>query len=385
VQNAACRTLLAWALALSLAGAALAAPAAPAVAPPSPLIEASGRATIYHGDLAGARQRAIEAALLRGLERYAGLRIEARTLIRQGELIDREVRSHTRGFVESYEVTAERTEGNEQVVDVQLKVAAVPVDEALRRLLPATTTLLLVRESNLGQPVAGTALASALAPPFLGARLLLLAGEPLERATAATPASYLAAPDPESTRELGLRWMSGLLVVAEASTRQLDSGPGSLGYAVDAAALRPVVAASGHLAILAAATGESIATRRFDDVRGSDATSAERAGTAALRQLGDEMHRFLVEALGRYIQTVGYPLRVEIRGAAAGEGGRRVRQILEATRWIESVELEREEPSLTVLRASCREKPVYVVEELRQSPEITIERFDALAGQLELR
>jgi len=43
---------------------------------PSPVVTVTGRAAIYHGDLAGARERAVRAALVRALERYAGLRIE---------------------------------------------------------------------------------------------------------------------------------------------------------------------------------------------------------------------------------------------------------------------------------------------------------------------
>lgn len=87
---------------VAIVGSSLVAAAAPAL--PSPTLTVSGRATIYHDDLAGARERAVEGALIRALEQYAGIRIEATTLIKKGELIDREVRANTHGFVRSFEV-----------------------------------------------------------------------------------------------------------------------------------------------------------------------------------------------------------------------------------------------------------------------------------------
>ena len=101
-------------LAAVTVGCLAAAPSAAAELPsPEPTLTATGRAAIYHDDVAGARERAVHAALIRGLERYGGLRIESSTLIKKGELIDREVRAHTRGYVRSYEVLESRREGDE--------------------------------------------------------------------------------------------------------------------------------------------------------------------------------------------------------------------------------------------------------------------------------
>ena len=75
-------------LAAVTVGCLAAAPSAAAELPsPEPTLTATGRAAIYHDDTAGARERAVHAALIRGLERYGGLRIESSTLIKKGELI----------------------------------------------------------------------------------------------------------------------------------------------------------------------------------------------------------------------------------------------------------------------------------------------------------
>lgn len=353
--------------------------------PPSPTLAVSGRAAIYHEDLAGARERAVRAALVRGLERYAGLRIEASTLIRKGELIDREVRAHTHGYVRSFEVVDSRRDGGEMVVEVRLTVAEEPVAASFRRLMSATTTLLLVREANLGRPVDGQILPAMLADPFFTTDLVVPPAERLAELAAKVPESFYGKPDPATAKELGLRWLAGVILVVRADTRKLDGGAGSLGYDVDPAVLRPVVAADGDLTLLDGGSGRVLASRRFEDVRGSDNACAERAGREALTALAVEMRGFVVERLSAHVRELGHPLRVVARGAAAADGGRGVVRLLETTRWVERVEVVRQAAGEAVLQATCRENPFYVVEELRQSPEIRVVRFDAGLGEVEVR
>ena len=182
----------------AIVGPSLAAAASPAL--PSPTLSVSGRATIYHDDLAGARERAVEAAMIRALEQYAGVRIEASTLIKKGELIDREVRANTHGFVRSFEVLDTTREGNELVANVRVTVAAEPVEESFRRMMSATTTLLLVREANLGQPVDGALLAPVLADPFFTANLVAPPAASLAWLDRGLAAAFYSSPDPATAR-----------------------------------------------------------------------------------------------------------------------------------------------------------------------------------------
>jgi hypothetical protein len=367
----------------AIVGPSLAAAASPAL--PSPTLTVSGRATIYHDDLAGARERAVEAAMIRALEQYAGVRIEASTLIKKGELIDREVRANTHGFVRSFEVLDTTREGNELVANVCVTVAAEPVEESFRRMMSATTTLLLVREANLGQPVDGALLAPVLADPFFTANLVAPPAASLAWAHRGLAAAFYSSPDPATAKELGLRYLAGVIVVASADTKKLDSGADSLGYGVDPGVARPVVAAAGNVTILSGETGSVIASKRFEDVRGSDASDASRAGVKALEDLGARMKQFTIESLSAYVKELGYRLRVVASGDAAVNGAARLRQMLEDTRWVRRVELARQEPGSATLQVSCVERPAYVIEELRQEPGLEIVRFDAASGEVEVR
>ena len=368
--------LFAAAVVLSSTGAVGAA-AAPALPLPPSSVTATGRATIYDQDLAGARDRAVEAALLRAVEQYAGLRIESSTLIKKGELIDREVRSHARGFVKSYDVTEAKQDGTEMVVQLRAEISPTPVEQAFRRLVSSTTTLLLVRETNLGKPLAGQVLPAFMADPFFTSKVVVPPVSTLETAGKRLPASFLSGPDPATAKELGLRHLAGLIVVASAATKKLDSSAGSVGYDVGTSVLRPVVAAEGNVWILSGQDGRLIASRRFDDIRGSDASDPARAGIKALTDLAGRMRAFLVEKLSEHVQSLGQGFRVTVTGPAAAEGAARVRQILQNTRWVKRVDVASEEPGRTVLQVTAVEIPFYVVEELRHSSGLKVTRFDA--------
>ena len=365
---------------VALPGAAFAAPAAArsgGMVPPPATLTVTGSAAIFDDNVPAARDRAVEAALLRAVEQYAGLRIEATTLIKKGELIDREVKAHARGFVKSHEVLEESRAGNELVVKVRVEVSPKPVEEAFRKYLSATTTLLLVTESNLGKPVPGQVLAAALADPFFTSKVIVPPASTLDSARGKVPAAFFSNPDPGASKELGIRYLAGLIVVAQVSTKKLDSGADSLGYKVEADVLRPVVAAEGNVTILSGQDGRVIASRRFDDVRGSDSSDATRAGMKALQTLSESMRAFMVEKLSEQVKALGYELRVVVTGDAAANGAERVRQALESTRWVRRVEVGKEEPGQTVLKATTVENPFYVVEELRHSGRLKVVRFDS--------
>lgn len=352
---------------------------------PATELEATGRATIYHDDLAGARERAVQAALRRGLEQYAGLRIESSTLISKGELIAREVKAHTHGYVRSFEVLRSERESAELVVRVRLVVADEPVAESFRRLIAATSVVLLVDERNLGESTGGAFLRDQLLDPLAGAELTLPPPEVLQELSTQLPSEFFRAPDSATIREIGLRWLSEMVVVARAETEQLDSATAGIGYEVDASVTRPVVAARGELGVFEARTGEPLVLRSFEDVRGSDASSPDRAGREALDELARRMAEALVQELSEEKVRRGFTLQVVVEGPQGADGAPRVRQVLESTRWVEAVELVEEGEDRSVLRARTAEKPVYVIEELRRALEVEIRGFEAGQNLLTLR
>ena len=259
------------------------------------------------------------------------------------------------------------------------------VAETFRRWLSSTSTLLLVRDRHLSGPADERLLATVLASPLATSALTAPSPEQQNELADRVPESFYRDPDSAGVRELGLRWLAGWVVVAEGDTRSLRTGSEALGYAVAAEVARPVVSASGTLSLFDGLSGKLLATRRFEDHRGSDAVDPERAGRRARSLLAEAMRDFLLEELATHLREVGFPLRVVVDGPAADLGSRHLAEVLRGVRWVEAVELEEEKSGQLTLLARCRENPTYVVEELRQVEGLRIVSFDAGLGRVEVR
>lgn len=343
---------------------------------------ASGSATVYHGDVAGAHDRAVAAALLRGLERQSGLRLEGSTLVRQGELVERELRARTGGFVRDYKVVSSRRDGDQVTVGVLLDVADDVDAASFAPIAGASATLLVVCERDLDRAPGNRVVGALLAAPFLRAPHSLAVGDAVLCEGFAAGSRDL---DPDEVRTLADRHAAATIVVAAVESAPLDSGTRSLGYTVASSALRPVAAARAAAAIYSGATGERLAGLAVDDARGSDASRPERAAEEARVRAGGRLRNLLVERLAAGVRDEGYPLRIVVHGHRARGGAAGLVARLETSRWFERIELVAESAGQVELRAHCRERPALMVAELRGEPGLEIVRFDAARALVEVR
>jgi len=121
-------------------------------------IVASGLGSILQGDVAHARDDAIEDALRRGLEQAMGMMIEAESLVENFQLIEDNIYSKTSGYVQTYDVLREGKR-NEQLYEVTLrarvKTAALQDDlDAIATLMRRKNTprmMVMIQESNIGE------------------------------------------------------------------------------------------------------------------------------------------------------------------------------------------------------------------------------------------
>ncbi|MDI6809610.1 MAG: flagellar assembly protein T N-terminal domain-containing protein [Candidatus Eisenbacteria bacterium] len=70
-------------------------------------VRASGMAVIFAGDVAQAREKAIDDALKHALEQAVGLLVESETIVENFQLIEDNVYSKTKGYVQSYNIISE--------------------------------------------------------------------------------------------------------------------------------------------------------------------------------------------------------------------------------------------------------------------------------------
>ncbi len=122
------------------------------------VVVATGIGSIVAGDVAHARDDAINDALRTGLEQALGMLLESETLVENYQLIEDNIFSKTRGYVQSYEVIRERKR-DEQLYEVTVravvKIANLKNDldgiATLMRRKNMPRTMVMIKERNVGE------------------------------------------------------------------------------------------------------------------------------------------------------------------------------------------------------------------------------------------
>jgi hypothetical protein len=154
-------------LAFALAGAGLSQTANPADGPQE--IVSTGIGAIVGGDVAHARDDAIEDALRKGIEQVLGTLLEAQTLVENFQVIDDNIMTKTKGYVQNYQVLKEQKNGPdlyEVTVKAVVKVADIKDDlegiATLMRRKNMPRAMVMIDEKNIGETPGYTALETDL-------------------------------------------------------------------------------------------------------------------------------------------------------------------------------------------------------------------------------
>ena len=149
---------LAWIVFILLMAGSLSAQVADTTARQVREVVASGMGSIIDGDLAHARDDAIDDALRTGLEQSLGMLMESETLVDNYQLIEDRIFSKTQGYVQRYEVVKEGKR-DEQLYEVTLRAWISLADlqsdlEGIATLMRRKNTpriMLMIQERNIGE------------------------------------------------------------------------------------------------------------------------------------------------------------------------------------------------------------------------------------------
>lgn len=118
----------------------------------------SGLGSIIGGDIAHARDDAIEDALRRGIEQALGLVLESETFVENYQLIEDNIFSKTQGYVQKYSVIRERKRDDqlyEVTVNAVVKMTDLENDlEGIKTLMRRKNTprmMMMIEERNIGE------------------------------------------------------------------------------------------------------------------------------------------------------------------------------------------------------------------------------------------
>jgi len=126
--------LLTFLMLCGTCGAVSAQPPAGGDASADQIIEAEGVASVPAGDVAAARDRAIDDALRKAVEQAVGTLIESETMVQNYQVLNDSIYSQTKGFVRTYKIVSERQDGPILRVTVSATVAVGDVKGDLQSL-----------------------------------------------------------------------------------------------------------------------------------------------------------------------------------------------------------------------------------------------------------
>ncbi|MGC8926495.1 MAG: flagellar assembly protein T N-terminal domain-containing protein [Myxococcota bacterium] len=120
-------------------------------------ITARGQAAIVNNDKAMARDKAIEDALRRAVEQVVGTMVTSESKTKDFQLLEDNIYTHSKGYVESYKIISEKVEENVYIVDVQAEVSTGKIEGKLKAIGIAISrkgkprVMFLISEQNVGQ------------------------------------------------------------------------------------------------------------------------------------------------------------------------------------------------------------------------------------------
>lgn len=336
--------------------------------------EAEGFGTVFGGDLAQARDEALIDASRRALEQVAGVQVDAETITRNQALFDQLIRTQSRGIIQSVDVLEEgKLPDGRYRVRVSARVKAGEVKDKLESLVSELALVVLIPEQNLGQPTAQPIVENEVVSRLEEAGYRVLDHATLQKLAKRDQVAALLRGDEQAAREIGLKFLSNLIVLGQATTRfsQRNNGIVSAYARVTARAIE-------------SETGRIIANVSLEQVRGFG-RSAETAGETALGNAKKAAAEQLIQKLDAYFKKKERRLEVRVKSLPSVDEYRRAKAFLEKQRWVSGVEEGGYAPEVSLITLVYPEKTLYLASRLGREPRYKLLEFDRARILMEYR
>ena len=363
-------------IALLALGAALAGAQAPGCRAQGEVhaCEAEGFGTIINNDVAQARDEARIDLGRKALEQVAGIQVDAETITRNQVLFDQLVRTQSRGIVESLDVLEEgKLPDGRYRVRGTVRVKASEVQDRIESLVSELSLVVLIPEQNLGQPSGQPIVENEIVSKLVEAGYRVLDFATVQKLTRRDQMAALLRGDEQVAREIGLKFLSNLIVIGQATSRFSQNNQGI----VSAHARVPARAIESE-------TGRVVANVSLDQIRGFGG-SPEAAGERALGNAAKPSAERLLQALDGFFKKKERRIDVRVRNLPSLDEYRRAKAFLEKQRWVSDVAEGGFAGEVSVLTLTYPEKTLYLASRLGREPRYRLLEFDRSRILMEYR
>ncbi len=327
--------------------------------------EAEGFGTIINNDVAQARDEARIDVGRKALEQVAGIQVDAETITRNQVLFDQLVRTQSRGLVETLDVLEEgKLADGRYRVRGSVRVKATEVQERIESLVSELSLVVLIPEQNLGTPSGQPIVENEIVSRLVEAGYRVLDFATVQKLTKRDQMAALLRGDEQVAREIGLKFLSNLIVIGQATSRFSQNNQGIL---------------SAHARVTARAieseTGRVVANVSLDQIRGFGG-SPEAAGERALVNAAKPSAERLLQALDAFFKRKERRIDVRVRNLPSLDEYRRAKALLQKQRWVSDVAEGGFASEISVITLTYPEKTLYLASRLGQDPRYRLLEFD---------
>ncbi len=363
-------------IALLALGAALAGAQAPGCRPQGEVhaCEAEGFGAIINNDVAQARDEARIDLGRKALEQVAGIQVDAETITRNQVLFDQLVRTQSRGIVESLDVLEEgKLPDGRYRVRGTVRVKTSEVQDRIESLVSELSLVVLIPEQNLGHPSGQPIVENEIVSKLVEAGYRVLDFSTVQKLLKRDQMAALLRGDEQAAREIGLKFLSNLIVIGQATSRFSQNNQGIV---------------SAHARVTARAieseTGRVVANVSLDQIRGFGG-SPEAAGERALGNAAKPSAERLLQALDGFFKRKERRIDVRVRNLPSLDEYRRAKAFLEKQRWVSAVAEGGFAVEVSVLTLTYPEKTLYLASRLGLEPRYRLLEFDRSRILMEYR
>lgn len=328
---------------------------------------AEGFAPIVNNDQAQARDEAEADAKRRAVEQVSGVWIDAETITRNRMLFDELVRTKTRGVVQNSNILESgRTPDGEFRVKLEAWVKAADVQERLPELVSELSLVVLMPEQNGGQPQAQPVVENEIVTKLADAGYRVLDPLQLQRIAQRDQLAARLRGDERTARQLGLRFLTNLIIIGEAAAQPSQSTAG-------------IVSAHARVTarIIEAETGRIIqgGNVSLGQVRGF-AQNATTAGERALASAAGPAAERVVQALDAHFKKRERRVEVRIKGLPSLDDYRAAREFFGKLRWVSSATDGGYSQAESLIVLTYPEKILYLAARVREEKRYRLLEFD---------
>lgn len=355
--------VLVWLLVISTATSAAQETACQAEGPVH-VCRVVGFGTVINADTSGARDEALIDARRRALEQAAGVEVDAETITHNKLLFDQMVRTKVGGLVHSDRVLEEGlTDTGQFRVKIEAWVKTGEVQERVGALLSELSIVVVVPEQNLGQAQSQPLAENELVTRLVESGFRVLDHAQVRRIAKRDQVAALLRGDENAVRDIGLRFMSNLLVTGEATTRFSQNNQGIVS-AICRITARVVEAETARVV-----ANVSVTERGF-------AANATTAGENALAAGGKRAAEHVLQALDGYFKRKDRRIEVRVRRLPSLDEYRRAKAFIEKQRWVTAVAEGGYSADESVLVLTYPEKTLYLAARIGREQRYRLVEFD---------